>query len=351
MRKKREQTGLPPGSVIFTGNQKVEKILIHYIQYDSETLKQKVLDNHAETIFHQSPENKVDWYDIRGLHDLELIQLLGTAFDIHPLILEDIADVHQRPKFEEYDNGNFISIRALKFDKSTNKISTEQVTLFFKKGFLLSFQETESNLFEAVRQRIQSGKGKIRQRGADYLAYAIMDVIVDNYYLIMEDIEDVIELLEDRIMEDQDANIKGEIHRLKKELLVLRKSISPLREAISRFSKTDSPFVKESSLIFIRDLYDHTIQVMDMVESYRDMLNGLQDLFVTEVSFKMNKVIQLLTLISTIFIPLTFLSGIYGMNFDIMPELHYENGYFVLLGVMTVIFVGLLIYFKKKKWI
>lgn len=351
MRRKRQKTGQPPGSVVFTGKRKVEKILIHYLQYDSETLQQKTLDNHAETVFQDSPENKVDWYDIRGLHDAELIQTLGNTFDIHSLILEDIADVHQRPKFEEYDKGNFISLKALAFDKSTNKISTEHVTLYFKKGFLVTFQETESNLFEAVRQRIQSGKGKVRQRGADYLAYAIIDVVVDNYFLIMDEIEEVIEELEDKIMNDQESNMKGQIHSLKKELLILRKSISPLREAISRFSKTDSPFVEESSVVFIRDLYDHTIQVMDMVESYRDMLNGLQDLFLTEVSFKMNKVMQLLTLVSTIFIPLTFLAGIYGMNFDVIPELHYENGYFILLAIMGVIFVGLMIVFRKKKWI
>jgi len=349
-KKRKRKAGLPPGSVIFTGNKKVEKILIHYLQYDGENLEEKVLDNHAESMFHQSPEDKIDWYDIRGIHDSELIQLLGTTFNIHQLILEDIADVHQRPKFEEYENGNFITIRALQFDKSTNKVSTEQVTLYFRTGFVATFQETASDLFDAVRQRIHSGRGKIRHRGADYLAYAIIDVIVDNYYLVMEEIEEVIESLEDKLINVQEANIKGEIHGLKKELLVLRKSISPLREAIGRFSKTDSPFVQENSIVFIRDLYDHTIQVMDMVETYRDMLNGLQDLYLTEVSFKMNKVMQLLTLIATIFIPLTFLAGIYGMNFDFMPELHWKYGYFVLLGIMLILFVGLLGYFKRKNW-
>ena len=346
-----KNTGLPPGSVVFTGNKKVEKILIHYLQYDSEALEEKVIDSHEANIFHQSPEDKVDWYDMRGI-DSDLIQLIGQTFDIHPLILEDVADVHQRPKFEEeYDKGIFISLRALQFDNATNKIHTEQVTLYFCKGFIATFQENESDLFDFVRQRIQAGKGKIRQRGSDYLAYAIVDVIVDNYFLVMEEIESVIEGLEETLIEDEDANIKGEIHSLKKELLSLRKSISPLREAISRFSKSDSPFIEEHNRIFIRDLYDHTIQIMDMVESYRDMLNGLQDLFLTEVSFRMNKVMQLLTLVSTIFIPLSFLAGLYGMNFANMPELHYKNGYYVLLIVMGVLAIGLLYYFKRKKWI
>lgn len=351
LKRKPKTTGLPPGSVIFTGNKKVEKILIHYLQYDSETLEEKVIDSHEENIFHQSPEDKVDWYDMRGIHDSELIQLIGQTFDIHPLILEDVADVHQRPKFEEYEQGVFISLRALQFDTESCKIQTEQVTLYFCKGFIATFQENESDLFDFVRQRIQAGKGKIRHRGSDYLAYAIVDVIVDNYFLVMEEIESVIEGLEETLIEDEDANIKSEIHSLKKELLSLRKSVSPLREAISRFSKSESQFIEEHNRIFIRDLYDHTIQIMDMVESYRDMLNGLQDLFLTEVSFRMNKVMQLLTLISTIFIPLSFLAGLYGMNFANMPELHYQNGYYVLLAVMAVLAIGLLWYFKRKKWI
>ncbi len=351
MRRKQTKTGLPPGSVIFTGHKKVEEIIIHYLQYDSEYLDQRTFENHAETVFHQSQEGKVAWYDMRGIHDTEFIQVLGKTFDVHSLILEDVADVHQRPKFEEYEKGNFISIRALKFNRTSGKILTEHVTIYFRKEFIITFQETDSDLFNAIRQRIQSSKGKIRHKGADYLAYALVDALVDNYYLVLEEIEDVIESLEEKVINNQDANIKGKIHGLKKELLILRKSISPLREAIGRFSKTDSPFVEESNLVFIRDLYDHTIQVMDMVDTYRDMLNGLQDLFLTEVSFRMNKVMQLLTLISTIFIPLTFLAGIYGMNFKYMPELEWEYGYFVLLGLMAVIFVGLLIYFKRKKWI
>lgn len=349
--KRQKKTGLPPGSVIFTGNKKVDKILLHYLQYDSHNLIQKTLDNHAQTIFHTSPPDKVDWYDIRGIHDSELIQLIGNVFDIHPLILEDIADVHQRPKYEEYDNGVFISMTALSFDSNTKRVSKEQVTMFFKLGFIVTFQETESDLFDLVRKRLQAGKGKIRQRGADYLAYAIIDLMVDNYYVLMEAIEDEIEALEDKLIDIQDENIKGEIHDLKKELLVLRKSISPLREAIGRFSKSDSPFVDESNFVFVRDLYDHTIQVMDMVDTYRDMLNGLQDLFLSEVSFKMNKVMQLLTLISAIFIPLSFLAGLYGMNFKYIPELEWKYGYFALWAVMIFIFIGLLIYFKRQKWI
>lgn len=351
MSRRRKKTGLPPGSVVFTGNRKVEKVLIHYVQYDSEILEQRVFDNHVESVFHQSPDDKVDWYDIRGIHDSQLIELIGKTFDIHPLILEDVADVHQRPKFEEYEKGNFIALRALKYDKTQCKVSTEQITLYFRKGFVATFQETESDLFESVRKRIHSGKGQIRQLGADYLAYALTDAIVDNYYLVLDEIEAVIEGLEEKLLSSQDLGSKGEIQGLKKELLVLRKSIAPLREAIGRFAKSESVFVEETSRIFVRDLYDHTIQIMDMVESYRDILNGLQDLLITEVSFKMNQVMQLLTLVATIFIPLTFLAGIYGMNFDNMPELHWEYGYFILLAIMAVTFIGLLVFFKRNRWL
>jgi magnesium transporter len=350
MSKRINKIGLPPGSIIYTGNREVEKIQIHYIQYNEKELEEKELDNRGKIVFHQSPDENIDWYDIRGIHDTSLIEQIGTAFDIHSLILEDVSDIHQRPKFEEYEKGTFIIIKALAFDKVKLKITTEQVALYFRNGFVVTFQETESDLFEPVRKRIQSGKGRIKQRGADYLVYALVDVLVDNYFLVLEDIELEIESFEEIVLETQDSSIKSKIHLLKKELLVMRKSISPLREAIGRFAKTDSPFVAENTAIYIRDLYDHTIQIMDAVESFRDLLNSLQDLFISEVSFKMNQVIQVLTIVSTIFIPLTFLAGIYGMNFDNIPELHWKYGYFILWGIMVVVFVGLLFLFKRKKW-
>lgn len=349
--KRKNKIGLPPGSVVFVGNRKVTKIRLHYIQYDAENIEEKTLDNHGKVIFYPPADGKVEWYDIRGIHDTGLIEQFGKAFDIHSLVLEDVSNTYQRPKFEEYENGIFIIIRALAFDKSNFKITTEQVALYFRDRFVVTFQETDSDLFEQVRKRIHNSKGKIRHYGADYLVYALTDVIVDNYFLVLEDIENEIELLEDRMLESQDSSNKSEIHRLKKELLVIRKSIAPLREAIGRFAKSDSPFVLENTRIYIRDLYDHTIQVMDAVESFRDLLNGLQDLFISEVSFKMNQVMQVLTLVATIFIPLTFFAGIYGMNFENMPELHWQYGYFILLGLMAIIFVGLLIYFKRKKWL
>ncbi|WP_187269600.1 magnesium/cobalt transporter CorA [Flagellimonas hymeniacidonis] len=351
MNRLRKKIGLAPGSVVFTGNRKVDKVLIHYLQYDANSLLEKEIDSHSKSELNQSPIDKVDWYDVRGLHDTELVKFFGSNYNIHPLVLEGIVDTHQRPKFEEYDKGNFITLRALSFDKDKVEIKKEHVAIYFNEGFIITFQETESDLFEAVRKRITSSSGRIRQRGADYLSYALVDVLVDYYYVVLEEIEEVMEGLEEKMLVELDIKDKTNIHQLKKEFLIVRKSVAPLREAIASFSKTDSNFVQDNTQIFIRDLYEHTVQIMDTIDSSRDILNGLQDLFISELSFKMNKVMQLLTLISVIFIPLTFLAGIYGMNFDNIPELHHKHGYHILLGVMFIIFVVLIFIFRRKKWL
>lgn len=352
MSRKRKKTGLAPGSIVFTGDKKVDKIQVHYLKYNEFTLEDHVFDTHKTIVFKQPTDNVVDWYDVRGMHDTNLIEHIGSSFDIHPLVLEAVADVNQRPKFEEYENGNFIAFKALHFDKEKTKLISEHITLYFKKGLLLTFQERETDLFSDVRHRINSGKIKIRKSGTDYLAFALIDVVVDNYFVVLDDIEDAIETLENNLMDGkQEIESKTKIHELKKELVKIRKSIAPLREAISRFSKSESDLIQNDTYAFLRDLYDHTIQIMDMVESYRDMLIGLQDLFITEVSFKMNKVMQLLTIVSTIFIPLTFLAGLYGMNFNNIPELQWKYGYFILLGFMLVIAAILIGFFKRKKWL
>lgn len=350
MSKAKKKRGQAPGSIVFTGSRKVEHAQIHHLTYDEKEKQDITCHNKSQLTFAPLNSEKVEWFDVRGMHDTDLIELLGKQFDIHNLILEDVADIQQRPKFEEYKNGVFIIVKALMFDKEKLKIETEQVALFFRDGLVVTFQERETDLFESVRKRIDIGKGRIRQSGADYLSYALVDTLVDEYYLVLEDIEEVVEAFEEKLLLNPENHSKKNIHRLKRELLVLRKSIAPLREAISRFSKTDSPYVDEKTTVYIRDLYDHTIQIMDAVESYRDMLNGLQDLYLSEVSFKMNQVMQMLTVISAIFIPLTFLAGLYGMNFDYIPELHIKNGYFYLLGIMAVMFFTLLYLFKRKKW-
>ncbi len=351
MKQKKHRETLPPGSVVFTGDQKVEKVSIHYLKYDVEHLTEQKLDNQTDITFLQSDSDIVDWYDIRGLHDTRLIETLGQTFEIHPLILEDIVDTDQRPKFEEYERGLFLVIRALSFEKDQEEMNVEHITIYFRKGLVVTFQETESDLFESVRKRLQARSGKIRSLGADYLVYALADVLVDQYYFLLEDVEEVISQLEEELLDSSDDTIRERIHHIKRTLIGARKSITPLREAINRFAKSENDIIQEGTKLFIRDLYDHAIQVMDMVENYRDMLNGLQDLHLSEISYKMNQVMQVLTIITTVFVPLSFLVGLYGMNFDNMPELHYKYGYFMLWGFMLIIALGLLVWFRRKRWL
>ncbi|MCO6477182.1 MAG: magnesium/cobalt transporter CorA [Phaeodactylibacter sp.] len=347
--KRPRKTGLPPGSLVFTGRKKVEETHVTLVQFNTEG---QIFEQHAKEKLPTPEEGSlVSWFDIRGLHNVELIQALGDQFNIHPLVLEDVLNTQQRPKFEEHESGIFLTVQSLTFDRDNLEVKMEQVSIYAGKGFVISFQEDKDDLFPAIRERILSGRGKIKKKGADYLAYALADNIVDHYYLLLDQLEEVLDELEEEILSRPGRSSKEKIHSLKIEAIMLRKMVSPLREAIGRFSRTDSPFVEETTLIFLRDLYDHTIQVMDTIDTYRDVMSGLYDLYLSEISFRMNNVIQLLTIISTIFIPLTFLAGIYGMNFDHMPELHWKYGYFVLWGVMVLIAVSLVFVFKRKNWL
>ncbi len=350
MKEKRKKTGLAPGSVVFTGDRKVEKIHIHFLKYNETTLEEAELNNQEEIVFQPSDTSSVHWYDVRGLHDTKLLETLGKTFNIHPLFMEDVADIHQRPKFEEYEKGIALFFKALRFDETQQTIETEQVAVYFRPGLVLSFQETESDLLEKVRNRIRMSNGRIRLRGADYLGYALMDTIIDQYYPILDAFEAHIETMEEELLDNPDEEIKENIHYLKKELLASRKVIYPLREAISRFAKAENAFIADKSRALVRDLYDNTIQIIDTLDGYRDTLNGLQDLYMSEIYYKMNAVMKVLTMITTIFVPLSFLAGLYGMNFAHMPELQWKFGYFGLLAIMGLIVLLLLRYFRNRKW-
>lgn len=340
---------MAPGTLIFTGKKKVEFPNVTLIQYNMEG---ELRERHVKDAAPAADEGlNVTWYDVRGLHKIELIEELGKRYNIHPLVLEDVVDTQQRPKFEEYDGAIFLTIQALNFDVESLKVKTEQVAFYTGKGYVLTFQEDEADLFPGVRDRIHSSRGRIRKRGADYLSYALLDNIVDHYYVVLDQMEEVLEQLEADILANPGRESKEKIHNLKLQFIILRKSVAPLREAIGRFSRCENPIIAEETHIFLRDLYDHTIQVIDTIDTYRDMMSGLYDLYLSEISFRMNSVIQVLTIMSTIFIPLTFLAGIYGMNFDNMPELHWKYGYFILLGVMLAIGLGLIRLFKQKNWL
>ncbi len=347
-RKTTRKHGLPPGTLVFTGDRHSDFPEVILVQYGEQTADEKIL---REQIPEPESGHTVTWYDIRGLHHVPLIEQVGQKFGVHSLALEDVLDIQQRPKFEEYDNGVFVIAQALIFDEAAKEIQTEQIAIYAGDGFVLSFQEKPDDTFKTVRERILNGGGRIRKRGADYLVYALLDTVVDHYYVVLDKLEELIEAQEHEVLTNPNEMSKSGIHRLKLQVLSLRRSVHPLREAVNLFSRSDNPFVQESTRVFVRDIYDHTIQIIDSIETWRDVLNGLFDLYLSQLSYRMNNIIQVLTIISTIFIPLTFLAGVYGMNFDNMPELHWKYGYFITLGVMLTVALTLLYMFKRRRWL
>jgi magnesium transporter len=348
-RRRKKTAGLPPGTLIFTGNQKMENPDLSCLQFNKETIqKVPVLEKNLP----DAEAELVNWYDLRGLHDIELVERIGKTFAVHPIAMEDILDVQQRPKFEEYSNGFFFILKAIQIKKEEDfNFYTQQVAIFAGKNTVLSFQEDPDDLFLPVRERLLEAKGRIRERDASYLAYALLDLLVDHYYFLLDHIEGAVEALEDKVTSNPDENVKATLHRYRRTLLTIRREIMPLREAILKFIKSESPFIKPDIQPFLRDLFGHTSQIIESLDSYREMLNGLQDLYLSEISFQMNRVIQTLTIVATIFIPLTFLAGIYGMNFTNMPELEWENGYFILLGIMALATIAMVFYFWHKRWL
>ena len=351
LKQKNRKVGLPPGSIVFTGKQKVDQIQIHYSEYDEEKVRFDVVDNASIQQFHAPVDELVQWYDVRGLHDTDLIEEFGRVFSVHPLAMEDIADPGQRPKLDEYEGGIFIAAKAISFDAAARCINTEQVTFYLGKGFLLTFQEDADDLFAQVRTRIEKSGGRIRKQGADYLLYALLDYLVDQYFVALDAIEDVIEQMELRIYKNRSPEIRGQLYNLKQELTRTRKIMVPTRELFNNMISDENKLLTETTQLYLRDLRDHQFQALEVTDSYRDNINSLQDLYLSELSFEMNQVMQVLAIVSTIFIPLTFLAGIYGMNFEYIPELQYRYGYFVLLGVMVVVTFGLIYYFRRKRWL
>ncbi|MCJ7693106.1 MAG: magnesium/cobalt transporter CorA, partial [Sedimentisphaerales bacterium] len=293
----------------------------------------------------------VTWINIDGLHDIQVIEKIGKNFDFHPLILEDILNTGQRPKFEDFENYIFIVLKMLTYDDDEETIKSEQVSMILGHNFVISFQEIQGDVFENIRERIRTAKGRIRKMSCDYLLYTLLDAIVDNYFAIMEKFGEKIESLEEQLVSDPDEKILQKIHSMKRELISLRKSVWPLRELVSGLQRSESELISEPTIIYFRDVYDHTIQVIDTVETFRDMVSGMLDIYLSSISNRMNAVMKVLTIIATIFIPLTFVAGIYGMNFKFMPELEWKWGYFIVLIIMAVAAAAMLIYFRRKKWL
>ena len=323
---------------------------IRVIDYDESDLQEKEIVK-IDECYPYKEKPTVTWINIDGIHDVDIIERIGKNYGVHPLLLEDIVNTEQRPKIEDFEDYLFLILKMLSFDEKQREIKIEQVSLVVGPNYVLSFQEKEGDVFDPLRDRIRRAKGRIRKMGADYLAYALLDAIVDGYFLILEKIGDKIEGLEENLISHPDTKILQAIHYLKREMIFLRRSVWPLREVISVMSRKESTLIKESTGIFLRDVYDHTIQVIDTIETYRDMVSGMLDTYLSSISNRMNEVMKVLTIFAAIFIPLTFVAGIYGMNFAFMPELGWKWGYFAALTVMASMAISMLIYFRRKKWL
>lgn len=345
-----KKVGLPPGTLVHVGVQKTETPEISLIDYDAAHFDFQPRVSLEQLRPYRESES-VSWINLTGIHDTTLLDGLGTAFGIHPLALEDILNTEHRPKIEEFEDSILIILKMLHFDEQTSTIDMEQVSLVVGRHFVLSFQEREGDVFAGLRERLQRSSGRIRSRGADYLAYALIDSIVDSYFHILEKIGDCLADIEEQLLASPDQLTLGHVHHFKRELLLLRKSVWPLREMVSELLKGELGFVSDDTRVFLRDLYDHTIQVMDTIELFRDTVSGLQDLYLSSVSQRMNEIMKVLTIMASIFIPVTFIAGIYGMNFEYMPELTWRWGYFAVWGVILAAVLGMLAYFKKRKWL
>jgi len=350
IKKRSSKAGLPPGTLVHVGEKKVESARITFIDYDEQSFQEKQVTKIEECLKLKNTPT-VSWINIDGIHDIELIEKIGKGFELHPLILEDILSTGQRPKFEDYEKYIFIVLKMLSFSGENQSVEVEQVSLILGPNYVISFQERIGDVFEQVRDRIRNAKGRVRKMGPDYLAYGLIDAVVDNYFAILERLGERIESMEEEVVGNPTEKTVQQIHSLKREMISLRKSIWPLRELIAGLEKSESSLIEETTDIYLRDVYDHTIQIIDTIESFRDMVSGMLDIYLSSLSNKMNAVMKVLTIIATLFIPLTFVAGIYGMNFKYMPELEWRWGYMTVWLVMIAVAVFMLFYFRRKKWL
>jgi magnesium transporter len=344
------KAGAPPGTLIHIGEQQIDQVRLTLIKYDAGMLEE-FRANTLDEALAQVTGDRLTWLNIDGIHDVELIGRLGKHFDIHPLTQEDILNTTHRPKFEEFDHYAYIVLKMLRFDTGTGRVLTEQVSLILTERTLISLQETQEDVFGPVRTRLQKGRGRIRGAGCDYLAYTLIDAVVDHYFAILEQIGIQIEAIEEQTLSDPTAAVLNRIHTMKREILYLRKQIWPLREVVGTMAKDEPALITDETVIFLRDVHDHTVQIMETIESQRDLLSGLLDLYMNGLSNRMNEVMKVLTIMATMFIPITFIAGVYGMNFKHMPELEWPWGYGLIWGIMIAMVIVMVVYFKKKKWL
>jgi len=345
-----KKAGQAPGTLIHIGERKAESVRITVIDYDEQNYQEKQVPSIEECVPYKTTPTTT-WINIDGLHQVEVIEEAGKEFDLHPLILEDVLNTNQRPKMEDYESCIFAVMKMLRYDEEKGKIRSEQISLVLGSHYVITFQESIGDIFGPVRERIKNTKWRIRKLGADYLLYALIDCIVDHYFVVLEKMADKIETLQEQVTGDPSQDTLQQIHELKREMIFLRKSVWPVRELVNSLLRSESSLIDKTTEIYLRDVYDHAVQIIDAMETYREMISGMLDVYLSSISNKMNAVMKVLTIIATIFIPLTFVAGIYGMNFKYMPELEWRWAYPMVWVVMSAVFVGMIVYFKRKNWL
>jgi magnesium transporter len=347
--KQSSKIGLAPGSIVYIGSNPEQKVSIDLIDYNSDAISFKKIKN-LEECLNYAGNNNVTWINATGLSDISFIQQVGKTFDLHRLLLEDVVNTKHRPKLDEYPDFVYIILKMLYYNEE-DELEVEHLNLLMSKKYVLTLQEISTDVFGPLRKRIEEASGRIRHRGTDYLTFAIMDSIIDHYFLIIERIGEKIIDLENKLFDgaEQDTIVR-DIQNLKHEVIKVRRAIFPIREVVSRFEKLGDEVVEPETQPYARDLYDNTIQVIEAIESFRDSVNSLMDMHMNNISNNMNNVMKVLTIIATMFIPLTFIAGVYGMNFEYIPELKWHFGYLAFWVLIVVLIVLMMVYFRRKKW-
>jgi magnesium transporter len=343
------KVGLPPGTIDYVGEERTNPVTITVVNFNETDYFEKDFHDFHECMKHIKPSH-ITWINIDGVHDINLIETIGKAYNIHPLTLEDIANTEQRPKIEEFEN-YIVSFMKMFYNKD-NKIHQEQLGIILLENMVITFQEPNGgDAFDIIRTRLRTAKGRVRKSGADYLAYALMDAVVDCYFSVIEKCSEQLEFLEEQLLDNSNNKQLVQLYDLKRQIISLRKQIWPMRDIVNTIIRFENKLINNDIVVYLRDLNDHIIRIIDTIESQRDLVSSVMDLYLSTQSNKMNEVMKFLTIISTIFIPATFLAGVYGMNFDNMPEIHSKNGYFVVVFIMILIIAAPLIYFRRKRWI
>ncbi len=342
--------GMSPGSLVYTGDKAPhEPVSITLIDYNADEMVEKTgvsLDDCEPYISRDS----VTWIDISGIHNPDIISRLGSMFHLHPLLLEDVLNTAGRPKIDDYDEYLFIVLKMIDYRTDSLLIEHEHVCLVIREGLVISLQEHEGDVFGPVRERIRKGKGRIRKSASDYLAYALMDMIVDHYFWVLEELGESVEAFQDAVLVNPEPTILEAVHNLKRQVIHIRKSVWPVREISAALLRSESGLIRQETQLYLRDVYDHTIQVVETVETFREVLASVLDIYLSSVNNRMSEVMKVLTVIATIFIPLTFLAGVYGMNFEFMPELEWRYAYPAVWSVFIIVGFGMVAWFKHKKW-